>query len=169
MLIFVLAPAGAVTLRSKVQIELLEAASLAVKVTMSCPTPISMPGNGLWLRDTPLHASFASSSPVKSGSTATQVLSTVKERFVGQKEITGGVVSISVTTWLQVLVWPAGSLAAQVRVKTSPLVAVSSTTRITFIPLQPSNTAGSSKVHKLPHSTVLSGVQTIIGGNVSTT
>src|ERR1017187_10433805 len=37
----------------------------------------------------------------------------------GEPVITGGVVSITVTVWLQVLVWPQASLINQVRVATN--------------------------------------------------
>src|ERR1041385_4145703 len=63
-------------------------------------------------------------------------------------------------------------MASQVRVMRSghePFVAVRITTRLTFVPAQPSATLGGSKFHGVPHSTFLSPAQTSVGGVVSTT
>jgi hypothetical protein len=91
--------------------------------------------------------------------------------LVGQ-EITGGVVSTTVTVWLQVLVLPQASMASQFRVMAcgqTPLVTVLATMITTFEPLQASVTIGASKLHAVPHCTVLLLAQFSTGGFVLTT
>src|SRR6266404_9553767 len=73
--------------------------------------------------------------------------------------IVGGVVSRTVTVWLQVLLLPHGSIAAQVRVALkvlphSPFVLVPRMT-MRFVPQASPGAAGGSKPQALPHSTVL--------------
>ena len=71
--------------------------------------------------------------------------------------IIGGVVSTTVTVWLQVLVLLQQSTACHVRVMTcgqAPLVTVLRMVVWTF-GQQGSTTVGGSKVHAAPHATVL--------------
>src|SRR5262249_21775944 len=87
-------------------------------------------------------------------------------RFVGQV-ITGGVVSTTVTDWLQLAVKPLQSLTCQVRVITcgqKPLVEVFRIVSVMFVPQQGFVARGSSKFHAEPHSTVLAGGQMIVPG-----
>src|SRR5260221_487734 len=70
--------------------------------------------------------------------------------------IVGGVVSRTVTVWLQVLLLPHGSTAAQVRVAANvlphnPLVLVPRMT-IRFVPQASTGALGGSKLHAVPHS-----------------
>ncbi len=84
----------------------------------------------------------------------------------------GGVVSTTVTVWLQVLVLPHESVASHVCVMTCgqvPFVTVLNTVIVTLVPLQVSKAAGGSKVHALPHCTVLLVAQVKTGGVLSTT
>jgi hypothetical protein len=87
---------------------------------------------------------------------------------------TGGVVSTTVTVWLQVAVAPQLSVPCQVRVMTSghvPLVVVLATVMVT-LPTVPAGgqqafvQAGGSKVHVVWHSTVLLGAQMSANGPV---
>jgi hypothetical protein len=69
----------------------------------------------------------------------------------------GGVVSTTVTVWLQVLVLLQQSMACHVRVMTcgqAPLVTVLKMVGWTF-GQQGSTTVGGSKLHDVPHSIVL--------------
>jgi hypothetical protein len=73
---------------------------------------------------------------------------------------TGAVVSTMVTTWLKKELLPQQSVAFQVRVATFgqvPLVTVLKTETVTLLPQHVSVAVGGSKVHWLPHSTVLAG------------
>src|ERR1039458_4899140 len=90
--------------------------------------------------------------------------------LVGQL-MTGGVVSTTVTVWLQVLVFPQASMTSQVWVMTcgqTPLVTVLATVLTTFEPLQASVTIGALKLHSVPHCTVLLLAHVSTGGVVST-
>src|SRR5258708_16243846 len=83
----------------------------------------------------------------------------------------GGVVSKIVTVWLQVLLLPQGSIAAQIRVAAkvlphSPLVVVPRIT-MRLVPQSPPRVVGGSKLQAAPHSMVLLLAQTIVGGVVS--
>jgi len=85
---------------------------------------------------------------------------------------TGGVVSTTVTVWLQVAVLLQASVAIQVRVMTcghTPLVTVLRTVSVTFVPLQLSLAVGASNVQAVPQLTVLLVAQVRTGGVVSTT
>src|SRR5439155_1006480 len=87
--------------------------------------------------------------------------------------IDGGVVSATVTVWLQVFVLLHASIAAHVRVaeKVLPQSALVTVFRITslFVPHPSFGWVGGSKLQALPHSTVLSATQLIDGGVVSAT
>src|SRR5439155_886009 len=87
--------------------------------------------------------------------------------------IEGGVVSATVTVWLQVLVLLQASIAAQVRVaeKVVPQRLLVTVVRITnrLVPHPSFGWLGGSKLHALPHSAVLSATQLIDGGVVSAT
>src|ERR1041385_4907552 len=84
----------------------------------------------------------------------------------------GGLVSTTNTVCEQVLVFPHASVALQVRVAENvgpqPALVVVLTTAVVALP-QVSLAPGSSKVHGVPHSTVLFVAQLITGGVVSTT
>jgi hypothetical protein len=86
--------------------------------------------------------------------------------------ITGGVVSRTVTVWLHWAVLPQASVARQVRVaeKVLPQVKLVTvpTTLMLLVP-QVSVAVGGSKLHAVPHSTVLLAAQMITGGVVSRT
>src|SRR5437660_5089142 len=78
--------------------------------------------------------------------------------------IVGGVVSTTVTVWLQVLVLSHRSMTCHSRVISSsqgvPLVTVSSTVMVMSGPPHgPSSAVGGSKSQAVPHSTVLSDGQ----------
>ena len=88
--------------------------------------------------------------------------------------ISGAVVSMVVTVWLQVALLPQGSVALQARVAlklppTSGFVTVPITLMVTLVPLQLSMAVGESKLHALPHWTVLLVAQVMTGVVVSTT
>src|SRR5262245_42319181 len=89
-----------------------------------------------------------------------------------EQVITGGVVSMSVTVWLQgALLLLQLSMACHVRVTVAgqlPFVTVLITLIVTLVPLQLSFAVGKSKVHAEPHSTVLLLTQVMVGGVVST-
>ena len=85
--------------------------------------------------------------------------------------IVGGVVSTTVTVWLQVFELPQGSVATQVRVMICgqvPLVSVLRIVMAALTPLQTSLALGESKLQAVPHSTVLPAAQVRTGGVVST-
>jgi hypothetical protein len=89
--------------------------------------------------------------------------------------IWGGVVSMTVTTWLQRLVFWQKSEATQVRValkvlpqKPVRLVVVLSIITVTLEPAQRSEAAGGTKLHETPHSTTRLLRQVNCGGVVST-
>src|ERR1041385_8620069 len=82
----------------------------------------------------------------------------------------GGVVSTIVTVWLHVFELRHTSAALQVRVTTCgqvPFVTVLTTATVTV--LHESDAVGGSKLHAVPHSTILLPRQRIAGGLVSTT
>src|SRR2546423_5020039 len=89
----------------------------------------------------------------------------------------GGVVSRTVTVWLQVLELPHWSLALQVRVATRlvgqfkpvRLVVVLRMATITFVPSQMSKAAGRVKFQTVPHSSTRLLAQVNCGGVVSWT
>ena len=87
--------------------------------------------------------------------------------------MTGGVVSTTVTVWLQEALLEQQSVACHVRVITSeqalPLVVVLVTVMVTLVPQQTSEAEGASKLQAEPHSTVLLLEQVMTGGVVSTT
>ena len=87
--------------------------------------------------------------------------------------IEGGVVSITVTVWLQVLVLLQASMAAHVRVaeKVFPHKALVTVARMTmrFVPHASVGAVGTSNDQAVPHSTLLLAEQVIAGGVVSTT
>src|ERR1035437_7304068 len=85
---------------------------------------------------------------------------------------TGGMVSTTVTVWLQILLLKQASMASQVWVITcgqTPLVTVLRMVSVTFVRLQMSLTVGASKLQAVPPDTVLSRAQVSPGGVVSTT
>jgi hypothetical protein len=87
----------------------------------------------------------------------------------GEQVNTGGVVSMLVTVWLQILLFPQQSYATQVRVMIcgqTPLVTVLNTLT-TGLEQQLSEATGGSKVQLEPHSTTLPRAQTSDGGVVS--
>jgi hypothetical protein len=93
-------------------------------------------------------------------------------RSGGQNVNTGGVVSTTVTVWLQVLVLPQQSEATQTRVTTSGQLGLFVNWLKIETPWrqQLSWTIGTSKFHCVPHSTVrLVGHNTNTGGIVSWT
>ncbi len=82
---------------------------------------------------------------------------------------TGGVVSTTVTVWLQVAMLVHTSWICQVRVMTIgqiPLVTVSSTVRVTLVPLHAPKAVGESKLQVVPQLTVLLVGQLGTGGEV---
>jgi hypothetical protein len=85
--------------------------------------------------------------------------------------IVGGVVSTTITVWLQVAMLVAGSMAAQVRVavKVPPqpgLVTVATMTTT----LLPAEAVGGSKVQGVPHwTTLLLAQEIVIGGGMGAT
>src|ERR1039457_2291956 len=84
----------------------------------------------------------------------------------------GGWLFTTVTVWLQVLVLPQASVASQVWMITcgqTPLVMVLTTVIATFVPLQASEAVGASKLHAVPHFTVLLFAHASTGGLVLTT
>jgi hypothetical protein len=88
--------------------------------------------------------------------------------------ITGGVVSIFVTHWLHVVEFPQQSVICHVRTKVPGqafglFVCVLDTVIVTFVPQHASTAVGVSKVHALPHTTVLFVGHVATGGVVSTT
>jgi len=86
--------------------------------------------------------------------------------------ITGAVVSTNVTVWLHWAVFPQASVARQMRVaiKVLPQPALVVVLRMLseFVP-HVSVTVGTSKVHAMPHSTLLLPEQVMTGAVVSTT
>jgi hypothetical protein len=100
-------------------------------------------------------------SDERSGMNALQafVVSNGATAFDMQTQSTnGGVLSRTVTVWLQVLVFPHISARIQVRVTRIghvPLVTVLATVTVTFVPLQLSKAVGGSKVQVVPQETVL--------------
>ena len=84
---------------------------------------------------------------------------------------------VTVTVWLQLLVFPQRSVASHVRIAAKPplhtslrLVTVAKTSMMTLVPLAPSLTSlGSSNVQSTPQETVLPGRQVRSGGVVSNT
>src|SRR6185436_17183079 len=92
----------------------------------------------------------------------------------GAQFTTGTVVSTTVTTCVQVRRLVQESKISQVRVAMEPqapvrLVTVVSARIVTLVPRQLSKAVGTSKLHTLPHSTVLFVAQVTTGGAVSTT
>jgi hypothetical protein len=87
--------------------------------------------------------------------------------------MTGGVVSTTVTVWLQEALLEQQSVACQVRVIASehavPLVIVPETTTVTLVPQHTSEAEGASKSQTDPHSTTLLLAQLMTGGVVSLT
>ena len=88
--------------------------------------------------------------------------------------ISGAAVSMVVTVWRQVAELAHGSVALQVRVAlklppASGLVTVLTMAMVTLVPLQVSMAVGVSKLHVLPHWTVLLVAQVMMGEAVSTT
>ena len=88
----------------------------------------------------------------------------------------GGVVSTTVTVWLHTALLLHESVARHVRVAFSVLpqrpvrlVVVLTMVIVTFVPSHRSWAPGRSKVHGVPHSTVLPAAQLSAGGVVSTT
>jgi hypothetical protein len=85
--------------------------------------------------------------------------------------ITGGLVFSTVTTWLQVALLLQQSVASQVRMMTcgqTPLVTVSITVIVTLLQ-HASKAVGASKLHAVPHSTVLLVAHISTGGLVFST
>src|SRR5436853_457113 len=88
--------------------------------------------------------------------------------------IEGGVVSVTITVWLHVLLLPQRSLALHVRVATKvlpqvALVTVPMTLMVTLVASHTSVAVGLVKAQAVPHSTVEFGVQVIVGAVVSIT
>jgi hypothetical protein len=97
-----------------------------------------------------------------------QVVTTM---FVGQTML-GGLVSTTVTVWLQMETLLQTSIACHVRVINCgqlPFVIVPTTVMVTFVPEQVSKAVGASKVHAVPHCTILLVAQVSDGGVISTT
>jgi membrane protein YqaA with SNARE-associated domain len=95
---------------------------------------------------------------------------------LGAQLIVGTVLSITVTTWLQRLVFRQESYASQTRValkvlpqKPTWFVVVLATRTVTFVPSLLSIASGVAKDHVVPHSTVWLLPQVNAGGVVSTT
>src|SRR5262245_14331572 len=93
--------------------------------------------------------------------------------LLGTQVMVGGVVSTTVTFWLQSAVLPQASVARQVRVASKVLpqwpVRFVTVLRIVIVTSpQESLAVGGSKFHGLVHSTVLSGTQVMVGLVVST-
>ena len=88
--------------------------------------------------------------------------------------MTGGVVSSTLTVWLQTTLLLHASVAFHVRVaiKAPPprtFVTVPEVTIVTLVPSQVSSTLGGSKVHGCPHSTMRFVAHVRTGGVVSIT
>ena len=88
----------------------------------------------------------------------------------------GGVVSTTVTDWLQVEMLVQESVARHVRVavkllpqKPTAFVTVLTMLMVTFVPSQMSFATGGVNTHGVPHSTIELAVQAMFGGVVSTT
>src|SRR5207245_7809710 len=87
----------------------------------------------------------------------------------GTQVMVGGVVSTTVTFWLQSAVLPQASVARQVRVASKvlpqwPAGLVTVLRMVTVTLPQVSLAVGGSKLQMLVHSTVLLGTQVIVGG-----
>src|SRR5437773_461442 len=94
--------------------------------------------------------------------------------LLGTQEMVGGVLSSTVTVWLQSAVLPQASVARQVRVASKVLpqwpVMLVTVLRMVMVTLpQVSVAVGVSKLQLLLHSTVLLGTQVMVGGVVSRT
>src|ERR1041384_2503454 len=106
------------------------------------------------------------------GRSKTKALLQARLRLGGQGKW-GGVVSMTVTVWLQMFELPHGSVALQVRVAEnvfpqSGLVTVLRTWIRTLVPEQKSKAVGRMNRHGVPHSTVRLEPQVMTGGIVST-
>jgi len=151
------------------QVELLVQGSVACQVrVMSSEQPV--PLVTVFRMETvtlvPLQASNALGSSKVQAEPHSTVLLVAQVMF-------GGVVSATVTTWLQVALLELQSVACQVCVTTIeqpvPLVIVLRTVVVTFVPQQESVALGASNVQAEPHSTVLFVAQVMSGGEVSST
>src|ERR1044071_1299422 len=92
----------------------------------------------------------------------------------GTQEMVGGVVSTTVTFWLQSAVLPQASVARQVRVTSKvlpqwPVVLVTVLRTVMGTVPQGSLAVGGSNAQGVEHSTVLLGTQKMVGLVVSTT
>ena len=87
--------------------------------------------------------------------------------------ITGGNVSTSLTCCEHVALLPQQSTACQMRIwmrlHNGPVLTVLITVTVTFVPQHASEAVGGSKVHVLPHCTVLFDAQISTGGVMSAT
>ena len=89
----------------------------------------------------------------------------------------GGVVSTTVTFWLHKVLLPQVSIARQVRVAVNSLghspvktlVTVATMVMVTLVLSHTSIAVGGRKLHGMPHSTIRSSAQVMLGGVVSTT
>ena len=91
----------------------------------------------------------------------------------GGQTMAGGVVSTTVMIWVQVLVNPHSSVAVQVRVMVPvlPQAGAKLSLKVMFTPPQLSDPVAipvASGEVDMPHSTVASGGQTMVGGVLST-
>src|SRR6266568_3207493 len=94
--------------------------------------------------------------------------------LLGTQVMVGGVWSSTVTVWLHCAVLPQASVARQVRVASKvlpqcPAVLVTVLRMVMVTLPQVSLAFGASKDQALVHSTVLLGMQVMVGGVVSTT
>ena len=158
---------GHITATVKVPLVVLPQASCAVTVTVFVVLGRNVDGDGgLDVRVTLLHASVA--MIVQLTTTLVQEYNTMLVETVRE----GGVLSTTVTVWVQVLLLVQQSVATQVRVMTvghEPLVTVVREVMVTFVPQQASVAVGVSKDQTLPHCTVLLLPHVMTGGIVSTT
>ena len=102
------------TVTVAVQVLWLVAPSLTVKVTTCTPSPRLVPAAGLWVMVSGPHASVAVICERRSGNATVQLAPALNERFVAQAVINGAVVSITVTSAVQVVVFVAPSLTVKV-------------------------------------------------------
>src|SRR2546427_5889156 len=154
---------AAVTITLKVQMLLLLHTSYAVQVTTVTPCAKMLPLAGM--QPTLAMAQLSVALGVANKAMAVHWPASVGTVIsCGQPASSGGVVSVTVTVWLQRAVKPQSLVACQVRVAAKPLpqrpgefVTVLRAVMTTFA--QPSLAVAVSNSHEVPHSTVLSGAQ----------
>jgi len=136
-----------------------------VAVNTSGHVPLVTTPTNVTVTLVPLHASEAA------GRSKLQTLPHSTVLLVAQVS-TGGVMSRTVTTWLQLLLLPHASTARHVRVINcghEPLVTVLRTLTVTLVPPHVSEAPGASKLQTLAHSTVLLVAQVSTGRVMSRT